>query len=174
MLPNPLWDAGSSAGIPPALLTAARGGVDETGEWWFTGRATELNQVCKWVRSGVAGLHLIIGAPGCGKSALLGLVAALADSTESQRATNGYDHGAVTGPGIGSVHAVAQARGSTADHLATTIDAALIRAEVLRPAEELRNAAELTGALQRIYTRGRPPPVVLVDGLDEAAHMAGP
>jgi tetratricopeptide (TPR) repeat protein len=60
-----------------------------------------------------------------------------------------------------------------------SVDAATGRGDVveavavLPPAEQgRRNASELVGALQRSHEDGRPPPVIVVDGLDEARDQA--
>mgnify|MGYP002621924344 CR=1 FL=1 len=46
----------------------------ELGEvaWFFQGRAKERRRICDWLRSGEDGLFVVTGAPGTGKSALLG------------------------------------------------------------------------------------------------------
>jgi hypothetical protein len=78
-------------------------------------------------------------------------------------------------PGEESVQANAHARGRTADQLAELLDDQLVAAGVLRrDPDGPRNAALLVGALQRRATDGVRPPVLVVDGLDEARGEAFP
>jgi hypothetical protein len=64
------------------------------------------------------------------------------------------------------------ARGLTADRAAELLAGQLVRRGVLAAQEARRNAAELVGQVQRAVEAGTPPPVVAVDGLDEARDEA--
>ena len=64
------------------------------------------------------------------------------------------------------------ARGLTADRAAESIAGQLVRAGVLAAQPERRNAAELVGQVQRAVEQGAAPPVIVVDGLDEARGQA--
>ena len=76
-------------------------------------------------------------------------------------------------PGERSVAAHVHARGLTADRAADSIAGQLVRAGVLAAQQERRNAAELVGQVQRGgRSRVPPPPVIVVDGLDEARGQA--
>jgi hypothetical protein len=75
-------------------------------------------------------------------------------------------------PGVRSVHAHVHARGLTADRAAAVIADQLVAAKVLGPQREPRNASELAGQVQRTVEQGKAPPVLLVDGLDEARGEA--
>ncbi len=75
-------------------------------------------------------------------------------------------------PGERSVAAHVHARGLTTDRAADLVAAQLVRAGVLAAQEERRNAAELVGQLQRAAESGGVPPVIVVDGLDEARAQA--
>ena len=72
------------------------------------------------------------------------------------------------------MHAHIYARGLTADRAAALIADQLVTAGVLEPQTEPRNASELVGQAQRAVETGHAPPVVLVDGLDEARGEAFP
>jgi len=62
-------------------------------------------------------------------------------------------------------------RGLTLDRAADLIGRDLVRAGVLPAQDDPRNAAELVGQVQRVVEQGATPPVIVVDGLDEArAH----
>jgi hypothetical protein len=75
--------------------------------------------------------------------------------------------------GRGSVAAHAHARGRTADQVASLVDRQLVGRGVLQPDDSGdRNAAQLVGALQKHAEAGQRPPVVVVDGLDEARGHA--
>jgi hypothetical protein len=87
-----------------------------------------------------------------------------------------WDH---ADPGERSVHSHIHARGLTVDRAAELLDGQLVRPvtvdgrAVLPPSEVgRRNAAELVGALQRLHQNGSAPPVIVVDGLDEARDEA--
>src|SRR6266496_2279012 len=70
-----------------------------------------------------------------------------------------------------SVHAHVHGRGLTLDRAADLIGRDLVRAGVLPAQDDPRNAAELVGQVQRVVEQGATPPVIVVDGLDEArAH----
>ena len=171
MLPNPLFDPGAPEQVVEHLLQAARGGHSADHRSWFTGRTAEVNQVVGWVTGGVAGVRVITGAAGTGKSTIAGRVVSAANPVERQRLlVGGLGH---ADPGERSVHAHLHARGRTADQVAELLDAQLVRAGVLVPADTgRRNAAELVGVVQRATAAGAPPPVVVVDGLDEARDEA--
>ncbi len=173
MLRNPLWDQGAPEEVVEHLLLAARGGTSADHRSWFTGRETEVTEVVSWVRAREPGVRVVTGSAGTGKSAIVGRVVSLSNPGERERLAEG---GALEGhadPGLRSVGAHVHARGLTADRTAELLDGQLVRAEVLTPGErERRNAAELVGALQRAAEGRRPPPVLVVDGLDEARGEA--
>ena len=169
MLRNPLWDQGAPEEVVEHLLLAARGGTSADHRSWFTGRETEVTEVVSWVRAREPGVRVVTGSAGTGKSAIVGRVVSLSNPGERERLAEG---GALEGhadPGLRSVGAHVHARGLTADRTAELLDGQLVRAEVLTPDErERRNANELVGALQRAAEDGARPPVLVVDGLDEA------
>lgn len=61
---------------------------DETG-WSFTGRREELAQIVTWLFRSKAGMLVVTGPPGCGKSALLGHLAIMSDPHWREQAARG-------------------------------------------------------------------------------------
>ncbi len=172
VFPNPLYDPGAPEQVVEHLLQAARSGASLDEPSWFTGRTTEMNHVVGWVRAGQPGIYVITGSPGTGKSAIAGRVVSLSNPAERARLLadgHAWQH---EDPGERSVQAHVHARGLTADRAAALIGGQLVTAGVLEPQPEPRNASELVGHLQRAAERGTTPPVVVVDGLDEARAEA--
>ncbi|MFE6925857.1 tetratricopeptide repeat protein [Nocardia sp. NPDC057663] len=173
MIPNPLWRPGAPARVVEHLLRAARAGAVEGEGSWFTGRAGEVDQVVSWMTAGLAGIKVVTGSAGTGKSAIVGRVVSVSNPDERARLGSpaGWGH---ADPGQDAVHANAHARGLTVDRLATMLDEDLIRAGVLTASESgPRNGAELVGTLQRHAAQhDRVMPVVVIDGLDEARGEA--
>ena len=136
---------------------------------WFTGREAEVTEVVSWVRARAPGVRMVTGSAGTGKSAIVGRVVSLSNPDERQRLGHGGARWVGTDPGVRSVDAHVHARGLTADRMAELLDGHLVRSSVLVPGQaDRRNAAELVGALQRAAEGGARPPVLVVDGLDEA------
>jgi energy-coupling factor transporter ATP-binding protein EcfA2 len=171
MLPNPLHQPEAPERLVEQLLQAARGvAPDEEGDY-FTGRVTPLGELVGWIQRGEPGVAVVTGPAGCGKSALLGRLAALSDPDQRRRVLDSgpLDH---ADPGEGAVAALAQARALTPDGLAERLDGQLVRAGLLAANPEPRNGIELQGALQRRRRSGQPPPLLLIDGLEEAGPAA--
>ena len=174
MFPNPRYNPGAPERVVEHLLLAARGGAGPDDHSWFTGRTAEVDQVVAWVRSNQPGLHVITGSAGTGKTAIAGRVVSLSNPAERTRLLAEAGTIAHSDPGERSVAAHVHARGLTADRAADSIADQLVRAEVLTAQPDRRNAAELTGQLQRAVEHGAIPPVIVVDGLDEARVQAFP
>ncbi|MEU4420160.1 tetratricopeptide repeat protein [Actinoplanes sp. NPDC024001] len=172
MFRNPRYDPGAPEQVVEHLLRAARGGPLEDERSWFTGRTLEVNQVVSWIRAGQPGMYVITGSAGTGKSAITGRVVSLANREERQRLFASGDRWEHENPDEGSVHANVHARGLATDQVAAQISGQLIGQGVLEAQENPRNAAELVGHLQRVVRDGAPPPVIVVDGLDEARGEA--
>jgi hypothetical protein len=180
VLPNPLWEPDAPEEVVEHLLLAARGDIDAERSW-FTGRVDEVNEVAAWVSDKTPGVRVVTGSAGTGKSAIVGRVVSLSDPSERSRLRSASDDAGAWGeavPGERSVHAHVQVRGMKVDQVAEQLDGQLVRSVVvdgqqvapklLRSEFGRRNAAELVGALQRAYQQGGEPPVIVVDGLDEA------
>jgi tetratricopeptide (TPR) repeat protein len=149
------------------LLVAARGiSANEEGDF-FTGRVEPLGELVAWIGRGEVGVARVSGPAGCGKSALLGRVAALSDPQDRKRI---LERGALAhaDPGEGSVAAAAAARGANLADLVRRLEAELVRSALLSmAADEPRNRLELLGAVERLAQKGSPP-LLLIDGLEEA------
>ena len=140
------------------LRLAARGGSGE--ESYFTGREFALRAIVKWVRSGVPGLFVLTGPPGCGKSAIAGRIACLSSSIERERLLATTPIPSELDPGAGSVDGQLQVRGVTAD----------TASEQLARQLGLDAGAGPFGVLAEARRRrkGGDPLFVVIDGLDEA------
>ncbi|WP_434442758.1 hypothetical protein [Lentzea sp. E54] len=162
MLPNPLYAANT---VVKHLLLAARGGDSTSNRSWFTGRTAQVDKVVSWVKSGVAGLRVVTGSPGTGKSAVVGRVVSLSNPAERDlllTAGPSFQH---ADPGPCSVDAAVHARAMDADRVADLLSRQLVVAGLISPPEgPRRGAAELVGVVSALAT----PPVLVVDGLDEA------
>lgn len=173
MFPNPLWEPEAPAQVVEHLLAAARGGAGEGEVSWFTGRSGEVNAVVAWVLSGTAGLRVVTGSAGTGKSAIVGRVVSVSNPVERARLGDpeSWSH---DDPGENAIQAHMYARGLTADQLATVLNDQLVGAGVLSgDQEQRRHAGQLVNALQQHAQRPEwVPPVVVVDGLDEARGEA--
>ncbi|MDX3661828.1 caspase family protein [Streptomyces sp. ID05-26A] len=162
MLPNPLYAANT---VVKHLLLAARGGDSTDNRSWFTGRTAQVDKVVSWVRSGVAGLRVVTGSPGTGKSAVVGRVVSLSNSAERDLLLTAGPSFRHADPGPGSVDAAVHARAMDADRVADLLSRQLVAAGLLRePDGPRRGAAELVGVVSALAE----PPVLVVDGLDEA------
>ena len=167
MLPNPRYDRMARDVMVEQLLVAARGiNANEEGDF-FTGRVEPLGELVAWIGRGEVGVALVSGPAGCGKSALLGRVAALSDPQDRKRILEG-EALAHADPGEGSVAAAVAARGANVADLVRRLEAELVRSGLLSmAADEPRNRLELLGALERLAQKGTPP-LLLIDGLEEA------
>ncbi|CAL9601946.1 hypothetical protein SUDANB105_05442 [Streptomyces sp. enrichment culture] len=157
--PNPKSDPAAPPVLVEHLVLAARGvGHLEEG-WFFTGRQRVLGEIVDWMRAAAPGLFLVTGPAGCGKSAVLGRVATLADPAQRRKAE---EQGAIRDgdpdPGERSARSFAAVhmRGLDATQVAADIAAQL-------GLDEPRNADALRAELRDLPT----PPVVVLDGLDE-------
>ncbi|MEU2135088.1 caspase family protein [Streptomyces sp. NPDC018352] len=140
------------------LLPKAKASFDD-GQWHFEGRHEALRAVTGWLADTApeeAGM-VVTGAPGSGKSALLGLVCALTDG-ERRRTMPVHEMGLPKDalPHKDAVHAAIYARGATAADVLAGIAAAV------------GATAGTVGALAEHLRRWPEPVVVAVDALDEA------
>lgn len=158
LVANPLHEPGAPVAVVEQLLQAAHGGPGDVN--FFVGRHAVLSAVVRWLRAGQPGLHVLIGPPGCGKSAVIGRIASLSSAAERERIlANGFVSDE-TDPGVGSVDAQLHARG-------LTLDAAVedLLKQLYEPAGDGLYGL-LSIAEQRHYAGD--PLAVVVDGLDEA------
>ncbi|WP_280396996.1 hypothetical protein [Nocardia carnea] len=69
----------------------ARGGEIGDPAWHFIGRTDERRRISAWLRDDTDGMFVVTGAPGSGKSALLGMLLATSDDTVTAAITaTGY------------------------------------------------------------------------------------
>jgi energy-coupling factor transporter ATP-binding protein EcfA2 len=143
------------------FLEKASGGDPDDVGWYFTGRAEPWSAVIDWLEAAEEGVLVVTGAPGSGKSALLGRISVLADreSQHACRVLGLFDCGERR-PAIGVFDAVIHLKGMrTAEAARTLLDAlGLSTRGGTNPARELEAALLDSG---RHIT-------VLADGLDEA------
>ncbi|MFF2630087.1 AAA family ATPase [Kitasatospora griseola] len=138
-------------------------GRRETGDDLFVGRHRALADVVGWLGRGAEGLLVLTGSPGCGKSMLLRRLTRLAEPAARARLTaRGELRAGDPDPGERGVDALVPLRG-----LATRQIAAALTAPLGLP--EPRTPAEALALLAAGRHRGGRPPVLLLDGLDEAA-----
>ncbi|MER6347795.1 tetratricopeptide repeat protein [Streptomyces sp. NPDC001595] len=157
--PNPKSDPAAPPVLVEHLVLAARGVGHQEEGWFFTGRERVLGEIVGWMRTAAPGLFLVTGPAGCGKSAVLGRVATLADPAQRRRAE---EQGAIRegdpdpGERPARTFAAVHMRGLDATQVAADIAAQLGLGEP-------RNADALRAELRDLPE----PPVVVLDGLDE-------
>ncbi|MFE7579172.1 tetratricopeptide repeat protein [Streptomyces sp. NPDC057521] len=157
VFPNPRHVPGAPARLVEHLVLAARGvGFREEGSF-FTGRKRVLGRITDWIEADEAGLFLVTGPAGCGKSAVLGRIATLTDperraETEAQGGLREGD----PGPGPGHPLAAVHLRGLSPLQAAAEL---ALRLGLPEP----RNPDDFRGELRELDRR----PVLVLDGLDE-------
>ncbi|EFL31584.1 TPR repeat-containing protein [Streptomyces viridochromogenes DSM 40736] len=165
--PNPLARPGTAPTLVEHLVLAARGVGHREEGWFFSGRQRVLGEIITWMEAAAPGLFLVTGPAGCGKSAVLGRVATLADPEQRQEAERqGALREGDPDPGV------RDARTFAAVHL-RGLDATQAAAELAARLglREPRNADALRAELRELPTL----PVLVLDGLDEvpAEHTQG-
>jgi hypothetical protein len=149
-------DEAFAAHFDPASRGVSRG---ERGSF-FTGRTDELIRVNEWLRRPVpkqAGMFVITGSPGSGKSALLSHVAVLSSSPElRQRALDADRFSTGTVPESGALDAVIWCHGKTQQQFIGEI------------ARVMGGNAATPNALMTLASARSEPLVIAVDALDEA------
>ncbi|MFJ1544746.1 tetratricopeptide repeat protein [Streptomyces sp. NPDC088246] len=165
VFPNPRHVPGAPARLVEHLVLAARGvGYREEG-WFFTGRKEVLGRIAAWLEAVDAGLFLVTGPAGCGKSAVLGRIATLTDPVRRKEAEahgglreDDPDPGLRPDRSLASVHLRGLSPLQAASDLARRLGL-----------PEPRNADDFRGELRELS----PQPVLVLDGLDEvpAEHL---
>ncbi|WP_174387597.1 caspase family protein, partial [Nocardia takedensis] len=141
------------------MLVRAMGDSDGT-QWWFRGRHTALTDITTWLHhpDPADALLAVTADPGSGKTAVLGVIAAMAHPQYHRTVPTGllgFPPAAI--PAIGAVDVVIYAQTLTLDQVRDGIAAAA------------KLTAATVGELLDKLT-GRPRELtVLIDGLDEAA-----
>ncbi|MFJ7207133.1 tetratricopeptide repeat protein, partial [Streptomyces sp. NPDC098789] len=166
---NPLWRPRAGEALVEHLVLAARG-IDPTEEgWFFTGRRRALEEITAWLAEGAAGMLLLTGSAGVGKSAVAGRIAALAHPAERAAV---MEHAPLSqddpDPGEGSVDAALHLRGMGVQDVAEALADKLGLPEPKTP-------AGLIADLEGLEATGARRHVLVLDGLDEATPgQSGP
>lgn len=165
VFPNPRHVPGAPARLVEHLVLAARGvGYREEGRF-FTGRKEVLGRISAWLEADEAGLFLVTGPAGCGKSAVLGRIGTLTDPVRRKEAEahgglrgDDPDPGLRPGRSLASVHLRGLSPLQAASELARRLGL-----------PEPRNTDDFRGELRELS----PQPVLVLDGLDEvpAEHL---
>ncbi|MFJ5731507.1 AAA family ATPase [Streptomyces paradoxus] len=127
---------------------------------YFMGRLRVLRELVAWINGAdldVALSRVVTGAPGSGKSAVLGRLVSLADAGQPDGVLASAPAG--TRPPVGSISMAVHVRGRTADEVAAEISQALTIDE--------GTCSGLLAHLREGFEHR--PTVVVVDGVDEAA-----
>ncbi|WP_371749582.1 AAA family ATPase [Streptomyces sp. NBC_01283] len=127
---------------------------------YFMGRLRVLRELVDWINGAgldVAWSRVVTGAPGSGKSAVLGRLVSLADAGQPNEVLATAPAG--TRPPVGSISMAVHVRGRTADEVAAEISQALT-------IDEGTCSGLLAHLREDVEHR---PTVVVVDGVDEAA-----
>ncbi|ONI87011.1 hypothetical protein ALI144C_10255 [Actinosynnema sp. ALI-1.44] len=143
------------------LLKAASADAVDVG-WYFSGRNNVTAEAVEWLRSGDHGLMVVTGAPGAGKSAVLGRLAVLSDPASRQacRALGLLDHPEALLPPPGVFDAIVHVKNQRSDQVARAIAGQLdldLR-ESSSPARDL--VTELSDSGRAV--------TILADAVDEA------
>ncbi|MEY9855855.1 WD40 repeat protein [Catenulispora sp. GAS73] len=146
-------------------------GVDVKPGWWFCGRKEALIELAGWLNAPLtrdrdeadATCRVVVGGPGSGKSAVLGVVAALADP-ERRRSVpvDALDLPRSSLPELGSIDLVLSGSQLTAAEALRAIAGA-----VRISGAGAGSVGDLLEALPR--NRRQRPVTILIDALDEAA-----
>ncbi|MGH9208360.1 MAG: hypothetical protein ACRD1G_17700, partial [Acidimicrobiales bacterium] len=124
----------------------------------FTGRRAILERILAWIHAEVPGAFVVTGSAGSGKSAVVGRMVALSDSSRRRRlGEHALGEPADPDPGVGGIDAGVHLRGMGAHELATVL------------ADRLGLPAPATSwQLIEAVSKMPYPPVLVFDGLDEA------
>lgn len=169
IFPNPRFDRDAPEQVVEHLLLSAAGRApDEEGNY-FTGRKDQLDQLVAWIKAETAGVFVITGPAGSGKSAIAGRLVSLSNPGQRARLL-GADSLEHADPGEGSVAAHVHVRRLTVDQVVEEIDRQLVQHGLIEPLSGggPRNRGELLGGIERIDDA----PLIVLDGLDEAGPDA--
>ncbi|MGH4018639.1 MAG: tetratricopeptide repeat protein [Pseudonocardiaceae bacterium] len=158
MFRNPRWRPEEPPRLVEHLVSASRGAAPQEEGWFFTGRRAVLRRIMTWMHGEAPGTFVVTGSAGCGKSAVVGRIAALSDPTE-RRAL--LEHAPLApedpDPYAGAVDAAVHLRGMGPQDLATAL---ADRLDLPVPENRWKLIAEVAAMPYR--------PVLVLDGLDEA------
>jgi WD40 repeat protein len=141
--------------------------------WYFTGRQTALTELARWIADPAedARLRVLTGDPGSGKSAVLGRLVTLADTSATAKPPGAQVHPSFMPP-AGSIATALLARGKTADELLAELAASLGVAQTADLREILPNRPGLSDVGFEEEEGSEKAPacrVMIIDALDEAS-----
>lgn len=144
----------------------------EVGElaWHFTGRHAEMRRVAAWLRDQLAGLLVVTGEPGAGKSALLGEVVTLADERMTAVLTEAgllEDRTTEEMPPAGVLDVVVHLTGKTLAEVTSRVGELLPAARAGAASLVTGSAGSVRSVLDGIAALGRRV-TILADALDES------
>ncbi|MEU6235428.1 tetratricopeptide repeat protein [Kitasatospora sp. NPDC047058] len=163
MFHNPLFSPPGSEDLVEHLILAARGIARTEEGWLFTGRQRALEKITAWMAERPAGMLLLTGSAGVGKSAVAGRIAALSNTV--QRADLMAHAPLAEGepdPGEGVVDVALHLRGMNVQDLAESLAYPLGLPVPKTPAALISELEKQ----ERAEHRRR---LLVLDGLDEAA-----
>jgi hypothetical protein len=162
LIANPRYQPHAPEILVAHLLLASRGSDPGEEGWYFSGRRAPLRNLIDRIASGQPGLTIVTGPAGSGKSALLGRIAALSDPAERERIEAHYGLEADDpDPGPHGVSASLNLRNMTPEDLVRALGVRLGHPE-----------AHTIWALMDWSAQQPTPPVIVLDGLDEAGTDA--
>jgi tetratricopeptide (TPR) repeat protein len=166
ILPNPLFQSNAPERVVEHLLWAARGASPNEIGNWFVGRQKQLREIVSWLGGGKPGACVVTGSAGSGKSAVAGRIVSL--STPEERGEIVKVQGApepALDPGESSIDVHLQVRGMNLGRCAEVLANSF---GVLGKSGGAPNYHDVLSWASACET----PPVVVVDGLDEAGDEA--
>ncbi len=159
MFPNPRFSASAPSRGVDYLVQSARGVAFKDELWYFTGRHRVLNQIVDWLAQDQAGLFVVTGPAGSGKSAILDRIALLSDPERRKEAVSNHAFDSDDpDPGVGAIDVNITASGKRLSELV---------AECLAQLGEVASTT-VASLLERLNQRPQLT-TILIDALDEAA-----
>ena len=124
--------------------------------WYFTGRQTALTELAGWIADLAEDtrLRVLTGDPGSGKSAVLGRLVTLADTSAAAKPPGPQVHPSSMLP-AGSIAAALLARGKTADELLAELAASLGVAQSVDLTDMLSSGPARGMSASKTRTRGK-------------------
>ncbi|MGY8704596.1 WD40 repeat domain-containing protein [Bradyrhizobium sp. 18BD] len=182
LLPNPLHRPGQAAEVVEERTwrlvqssgaahfdLAARGIEVGASGWYFAGRRRLLRELIAWLESAQHGVRIVTGAPGSGKSAVMGRLATLSDPDYRNAALRAgviplIDNGTIPPERI--IDVAIHAKGKTLDNCARDLAKNFGLSTAGEAAIDIDAVVAAVGTIPRRLT-------IMIDGLDEAASGHG-
>lgn len=170
LIPNPLHAPQTPETTIESLVRVAHGAEPDEERAYFTGRENVIQRLIAAVREPLPGMDVVTGPPGCGKSAVLGMLRYLSDP--KQRSTLS-ESTAAEFPDASefAIHAYFSAHRLALPQLIRALDHQLSDSGILDTGRRgRRDLGELVDAVRASEQCA----VIVVDGLDEAGLEAWP